>query len=117
MIKTLGSICIFTAIVAVTLPAPGEMLAVGGPNTAAKADRLDIGSRVKSCDWPYYDSACFNDSGTPVGDARKVRVIPVGPVRASGEQPASALPPHHPVKDRERCASLQPSCWSPRRYT
>jgi hypothetical protein len=48
------------------------------PNSAGKADRLDIGPRGAACSRPaqwHYDSACLYDGMQPGGEVRKVRVV------------------------------------------
>ena len=50
----------------------------GAPNSAGKADRLDIGRRGAACAGPgrrHYDSACLNDSMQAGGEVHKVRVV------------------------------------------
>jgi hypothetical protein len=50
----------------------------GAPNSAGKADRLDMGPRGAAC-WRTaggpYDSACLYDGMRPGGEVRKVRVF------------------------------------------
>jgi hypothetical protein len=48
------------------------------PNSAGKADRLDIGQRGAACSRParwHYDSACLYDGMQPSSEVHKVRVV------------------------------------------
>ena len=118
MFKLFGSIAIIMMIAPDVSFAPEAMPAVGlaAPNAALKGDRLDLGRRSAACAWAQDTFACEYEGTGFAGGARKVRVVPIYRVPTFDQRPAPDLQPHHSPQNRDRCASLPPSCGSFREF-
>jgi hypothetical protein len=112
--KVFGSIAVIMLIAADVSLAPEAMPAVGmaAPNAALKGDRLDLGRRGAACAWPQDAVACEYEGTGFAGGVRKVQVVPINRVPTFDQRPAPDLQPHHSPQNRDRCASLPPSCGS-----
>jgi hypothetical protein len=112
--KVFGSIAVIMLIAADVSLAPEPMPAAGmaAPDAALKGDRLDLGRRGAACAWPQDTVACEYEGTGFAGGVRKVQVVPINRVPTFDQRPALDLQPHHSPQDRDRCASLPPSCGS-----
>jgi hypothetical protein len=110
MFKVMGSIACM-AIASVFFPLAISQVVSGTPR-AHKGDRLHIGLQSTKCDWPHYDSACLYGGAEGAPEVHKVRVIVIDRSWTHDERTVPNLQQGHSPKDRERCASLPPSCWS-----
>jgi hypothetical protein len=108
-----GAIALMS-IGAVLVPLSISQVASGRPAAAVKGDRLDINLRSTKCAGRFYDAACLYDGSGGARDAHKVHVIVVGG-SSNLEKPTAPRPQtRRSPKQDERCASLPPSCWSPK---
>ena len=110
MFRLFGAIAIIMLIVMGVSLAPEAMPAVGPavPNAAKKGDRLDIGRHRVACAWQQDGAACEHEGSGVDGGVRKVRVVPIYRMPAFDQRPAPEL--DRLPSNRDRCASLPPSC-------
>ena len=115
MFKMYGLVAVIMLIALGVLFAPAATPAVGlaaVPDSAHKGDRLDLGRHRVACAW-LQDSAACEHEGTGVADGvHKVRVVPIYRIPTFDQPPAPDLQADRSSRNRDRCASLPPSCSS-----
>ena len=78
MFKIFAAVCGAALLAGAVVVVPGMTPKVEAHMLSAKGDRLDLKTYGSACSergWPYYETSCLRDAGSPTRQARSVRMV------------------------------------------